>query len=141
MVIAFPNIENCLSGIIQRLNLSGVKASDWQKLYEVSFPTKKDVPIFDEGDLNNDGNSPSICSNFRSISQKEEQRDFDDSAKNKNRETETERGVKRKDKNDSDELTEETNDTPIQMFSSFEAKQRLQSQDWERAELRYWGKH
>ena len=73
IVIAFPNIENCLSWIIQRLNLSGVKGSDWQKLYEVSFPTKKDVPIFDEGDLSNDGNSPSICSNFRSISRKEEQ--------------------------------------------------------------------
>ena len=27
------------------------------------------------------------------------------------------------------------------MFSSFEAKQRLQPQDWERIELRYWGKH
>ena len=90
IVIVFPNLENCLSWIIQRLNLSGVKGSYWQKLYEVSFPTKKDVPIFDEGDLSNDGNSPSICSNFRSISQKEEQRDFDDSAKNKNRETETE---------------------------------------------------
>ena len=38
-------------------------------------------------------------------------------------------------------MTEETNDTPIQMFSSFEAKQRLQPQDWERVELRYWGKH
>ena len=80
------------------------------------------MPIFDEGDLSNDGNSPSICSNFRSISQKEEQRDFDGSAKNKNRETETERGVKRKDKNDSDELTEEANGTPIQMFSYFETK-------------------
>ena len=62
------------------------------------FLQKKNVPIFDEGDLSNDGNSPSICTNFRSISQKEEQQDFDDSAKNKNRETETEaeRGVKRK---------------------------------------------
>ena len=99
------------------------------------------MPIFDEGDLSNDVNSPSICSNFRSISQKEEQRDFDDSAKNKNREIETERGVKRKDKIDSDELTEETNGTPIQMFSYFEAKQRLQPQDWERFELKYWGKH
>ena len=38
--------------------------------------------------------------------------------------TETERGVKKKDKNDSDELKEETNDTPIQTFSSFEAKNR-----------------
>ena len=27
------------------------------------------------------------------------------------------------------------------MFSSFETKQRFQSQDWERIELRYWGKH
>ena len=40
----------------------------------------------------------------------------------KNRETETERGVKRIDKNDSDELTEEANDTPIQMFSFFQSK-------------------
>ena len=33
------------------------------------------------------------------------------------------------------------NDTPIQMSGSFEAKQRLQPRDWERVELRYWGKH
>ena len=90
IMIAFPNTEKYFSWIVQRLNLSGVKGSDWQKLYEVSFPTKNDVPIFDEGDLSNDENSPSICSDFRSISQNEEQRYFDDSAKNKNQETETE---------------------------------------------------
>ena len=38
-------------------------------------------------------------------------------------------------------MTEETNDTPIQMFSSSEEKQRLQPQDWERIKLKYWGKH
>ena len=103
-MIAFPNIENFLPWIIQRSNLSGVKGSNWQKLYEVSFPTKNIVPIFDERDF--DGNSPSICSDFSSISQKEEQRGFGDSAKKKNRETETKRGAKRNDKNDSDELTE-----------------------------------
>ena len=59
----------------------------------------------------------------------------------KNRDTESERGTKRKDKNDSDKLTEQANDTPIQITSSFEAKQRLQPQDWERVEIRYWGKH
>ena len=128
-MIAFPNLENCLSWIIQRLNLSGVKGSDWQKLYEISFPTKNNVPIFDEGDLRNDGNSSSICSNFRNIFQKEEQRDFDDNAKKKSRETETERWAKRRGKNDGDELIEEANDTPIQMFSSSEVKQRLQPQD------------
>ena len=138
IVKAFQNIENCLSWIIQRLTLSGVKGSDFQKLYQVSFPTKNDVAIFDEGDLSNDGNSPSICRDFRSIYQNKEPRDFDDSATSKNQDnTEKERGAKRKDKNDSDELTEEANDTPIQMFSSFEAKQRLQPQDWERVELRY----
>ena len=113
-MIAFPNIENCLSWIIQRLNLSGVKGLDFQKLCEVSIPTKNDVTIFDEGELSNDGNSPSICSYFRSISQNKEHRDFDDNAKSKNRDTETERGAKRKDKNDSDELTEEANDTSVQ---------------------------
>ena len=97
---------DCLTWIIQRLNLSGVKGSDLQKLYEVSFPAKNDdVPIFHEGNLSNDGNSRSICSDFRSISQNKEQRHFDRSAKNKNRNTGTERGAKRKDKNDSDELT------------------------------------
>ena len=75
-------------------------------LYEVSFPMKSIVPIFDEGHLSHDGNSSLICSEFRSISQKEEQQDFDDSAKKKNRETETEKGAKRKDRNDRDELTE-----------------------------------
>ena len=41
------------------------------------------VPIYDEDeeDLNNDGNSPLICGDFRSIPQEEEQREFDDSAK------------------------------------------------------------
>ena len=47
------------------------------------------VDIFDEGDLSDDGKSPLICSNFRSISQNKKQRVFDDSAKNKNRDTET----------------------------------------------------
>lgn len=42
------------------------------------------------------------------------QQDFDDSAKSKNRDTETERGGKRKDENDSNELIEEANDAPIQ---------------------------
>ena len=105
IVVAFPNIKICLSWIIQRFNLSGVKGSDLQKLYEVFFPAKKNAFIFDEEDLSNDGNSPSICSNFRSISHNKERRNFDDSAKNKNRNTETERGAKRNDKNDSDELT------------------------------------
>ena len=41
-MIALPNIKNCLSWIIQGLNLSGVKGSDSQKLYELSH--KKDVP-------------------------------------------------------------------------------------------------
>ena len=103
-MIAFPNIENFLPWIIQRSNLSGVKGSDLQKLYEVSFPTKNIVPIFDERDF--DGNLSSIFSDSSSISQKEEQRGFGDSAKKKNRETETEREAKRNDKNDSDELTE-----------------------------------
>ena len=107
---------------------------DWESS-SLTFPTKKDVPIFDEGNLSNNGNSPSICSTFSSISQKEEQRDFDDSTKNKNQET-----MNTINKNDSDELTEETNDTPIEVFSSFEAKQRLQPEDWKRVELRYWGK-
>ena len=111
------------------------KDSIGKKLYEVSFPTKNDVPIFDGGDLSNNGNSHSICSNFRSSSQKEGQRDFYDMAKNKNRGTETERETKN-DKNDSDELTEKVNDTPIQMFSCFEAKERLQPQNRERVELR-----
>ena len=44
---------------------------------------KNIVPICDEGDLSNDRNSPLICSDFRSIRQDEEQRDFDDSAKRK----------------------------------------------------------
>ena len=98
----------------------------------MKFPfLQKKVSIFNEGHLSNDGNSPSICSDFKSIYQKQEQRDFDDSAKNKNRETETERGVKKKDKNNSDELTVEANDTPIQMFSSFEVNRGL----------RHWSKH
>ena len=50
-------------------------------MYEVSFPTKNDVPISDGGDLNNDENSPLICSDFRSISPKQGQQDFDDSGK------------------------------------------------------------
>ena len=104
-MVAFPNIKICLSWIIQRFNLSGIKGSDLQKLHEVSFPAKKDASVSDEEDLSNDGNSPSICSDFRSISQNKERRHFDDSAKNKNRNTETERGAKRNDKNDSDELT------------------------------------
>ena len=45
IVIVFPNIWNCFSWIIQRLNSSRVKGSDWQESYEVSFPTKKYVPI------------------------------------------------------------------------------------------------
>ena len=114
IVIAFPIIENCLSWIIQGSNLCGVKGSDCQKLYEVSFPTKDDAPIFDKGDLSNDGNSSSVYSNFTRISQNMKQRDFDDSAKSKNRDTETERGGKRKDENDSNELIEEANDAPIQ---------------------------
>ena len=85
IVVAFPNIKICLSWIIQRFNLSGVKGSGLQKLYEVFFPAKKNAFIFDEEDLSNDGNSPSICSDFRSISQNKELRHFDDSAKNKNR--------------------------------------------------------
>ena len=105
IVVAFPNIKICLSWIIQRFNLSGIKGSDLQKLHEVSFPAKKDASVSDEEDLSNDGNSPSICSDFRSISQNKERRHFDDSAKNKNRNTETERGAKRNGKNDSDELT------------------------------------
>ena len=84
IVVAFPNIKICLSWIIQRFNLSGVKGSDLQKLYKVFFPAKKNAFIFDEEDLSNDGNSPSICSDFRSISQNKERRHFDDSAKNKN---------------------------------------------------------
>ena len=32
------------------------------------------------------------------------------------------------------------NDTQNQTFSSFNAKQRLQPQDWERTELKHWGK-
>ena len=56
------------------------------------FLQKNDVPIFDGGDISNAGSSPSICGNFRSISQKEAQHDFDDSAKNKIRGTETESG-------------------------------------------------
>ena len=40
-MIVLPNIKNCLSWIIQGLNLSGVKGSDSQKLYELSH--KKDV--------------------------------------------------------------------------------------------------
>ena len=43
--------------------------------------------------------------------------------------------------NDSDELTEEANHTPIPMSNSSGAKQWLQTKDWERVELRYWGKH
>ena len=35
IVIVFPNIWNCFSWIIQRLNSSSVKGSDWQELYEV----------------------------------------------------------------------------------------------------------
>ena len=46
-----------------------------------------------------------MIGDFRSIFQNKEQRHFDRSAKNKNRNTGTERGAKRKDKNDSDELT------------------------------------
>ena len=57
---------------------------------------KNIVPIFDEGDLSHDGNSSLICSEFRSISQKEEQQDFDDSAKKKNRETENRKRSKKK---------------------------------------------
>ena len=49
IVIAFPNIENCLSWIIQRLNLRGVKGFDLQKLYEVSSPTKTLHPFLMEG--------------------------------------------------------------------------------------------
>ena len=46
------------SELIQKSNLSGVKGSNWQKLYEASFPMKNIVPICDEDeeDLNNDGN-------------------------------------------------------------------------------------
>ena len=72
IVVAFPNIKICLLWIIQRFNLSGVKGSDLQKLYEVFFPAKKNAFIFDEEDLSNDGNSPSICSDFRNISQNKE---------------------------------------------------------------------
>ena len=85
IVVAFPNIKICLSWIIQRFNLSGVKGSDLQKLYELFFPAKKNAFIFGEEDLSNDGNSSSICSDFRNISQNKERRHFDDSAKNKNR--------------------------------------------------------
>ena len=91
-------------------------SKDWifKSYVKFPFPQKNDVAIFDEGELSNDGNSPSICSDFRSIPQNKEHRDFDDNAKSKNRDTETERGAKRKDKNDSDELTEEANDTSVQ---------------------------
>ena len=89
------------------------------KVIEVSFPTKNDAPVFDKRDLGNDGNSSSVYSNFRRMFQNMKQRDFDDSAKSNNRDTETERGGKRKDENDSNELTEEANDAPIQMISFF----------------------
>ena len=84
---------------------------------------KNIVPICDEGDLSNDRNSPLICSDFRSIRQDEEQRDFDDSAKRKIEKQKQKEEHKKKDKNDSDKLTE-----PIPMFSSFKANQRLQTQ-------------
>ena len=45
-----------------------------------------------------------------------------------------------KKKNDSTELTEAANDTPIPMFNSFEPKHRLQTQNWEKVELRHLGK-
>ena len=49
-----------------------------------SFP--QTIPIFDAGDKGDDGNSPPVCNDFRSISQEQGQRDFDDSTKNKNKE-------------------------------------------------------
>ena len=51
---------------------SGLKMGplDWES-NALTFPTKKDVPIFDEGNSSNNGNSLSICSTFSSISEKE----------------------------------------------------------------------
>ena len=38
IVIQFPNVSSCLCRIIKRFHTSGVKASTFQSLYEVSFP-------------------------------------------------------------------------------------------------------
>ena len=54
---------------------------------------------------------------------------------------ESEREAKRSDKNGSDELTKQANDTPVPMISPFEGKQRLQPEEWERVELRYQSKY
>lgn len=48
------------------------------------FSFLQTIPVFDAGDKGDDGNSPPVSSDFRSISQEEGQRDFDDSTKNKN---------------------------------------------------------
>ena len=42
IVIQFPNVLSCLCWIIKRFHASGVKASTFQSLYEVSFPIMDD---------------------------------------------------------------------------------------------------
>ena len=79
---------------------------------------------------------PSSCSDLGALIL----RDLDGSEKNKNRGKETERRTKRKRKTNKD-WQKRWMIIQFKCLVPFKTKERLQPQNWERLELRYWDKH
>ena len=84
------------------------------------------IPIFDAGDKGDDGNSPPVCKILGAFPRNRDNEILMTVRKIKIRNRNRKRSKK---KNDSTELTEAANDTPIPMFNSFEPKHRLQTQN------------
>ena len=143
IVIQFPNVLSCLCWIIKRFHASGVKASTFQSLYEVSFPIMDEFLSESPDDATLQSDTSALKSNEKREGE-EVKKEFKKSRKTEGRVEEENLKKKEIDKDETDRETQTRQDANITTSNTFDSTKRdepLSPLDWESLGLKYWDQH